>query len=155
MKKWLKYVAAVFLILAELILIGCAMVPDLVIPCWIEPEAAEVADVNIPGLLPWTTLHDAQQVSRGLNYNHLMSQMRFARGLADENLKHDFLSNAHNLYIEQAEQFKEDVFSPTGPIGILLSGGALGGLMLFVDKPGTRKRLEQAKEEGKKEANGG
>lgn len=156
MKKWLKYIGVALLVIGELALIGCAMAPDLVIPCWIEPEAAEYADVNIPGLLPYTTLHDARQVARGMNFKHLTSQTAILRDLDDENLRYNYLNNAHSLYMRQSEQLKENVFSPTGPIGILLSGGILGTMgIVLVDRPGTRQKLAEAKEQGKKEANGG
>lgn len=155
MKKLLKYLSIFFLVAIELILIGCAMVPDLIVPCWVEPEAIKYADYNSPGILPYTTIYDARQVLKAVSFAHLLKQRELVRDLEDDKLTHDYLFEAQSLHVARSEEWSKAVFDPAGPIGLLLSGGLMGSLMLFTDKPGTRKRLDAAKAEGVKEANGG
>ena len=155
MKKLLKYIAIMFLVIVEIILVGCATIPDLLIPCWVEPQAIEYADYNNKGLLPYTSIYDARQILKAVSYTHLLNQRELVRDLEDDKLSHDYLYEAQSLHVARSEEWKAAIFDPAGPIGILLSGGVMGSLMLFTDKPGTRKRLDAAKEQGKKETNGG
>ena len=155
MKKALKYIAIFLLVIAELILIGCATVTELIMPSFIDPDAMVYADYNTPKLLPYTSIYDARQVLKAVSFAHLLNQRELVRGLEDDKLKHDYLYEAQSVHIARAEEWSKAIFDPAGPLGIILSGGAMGGLMLFTDKPGTRKRLDAAKAEGVKEANGG
>ena len=153
-KEIVKYGVMAVLIVAELVLIGCAMAPDVVTPCWIDKEAAEFAGVNIPGLLPYTSLLDAEKVARGMDFVHIINQLTLGRLLEDENLKYSYLKNAHTLHLQKSRETKEAIFSPTGAIGILLSGGIFGTLgALFIPRLAEKKKVEEAKENGRKEAN--
>lgn len=121
-------------------------------PCWVDQEAIDFADGNdIPQILPWTTTHYAKILGRKIEFIHLMNKLAILNDLDEEELRHGYIADAHKLHVQQSEQWIEKAFSPTGPLGILLSG-AIGSLMLFVDKPGTQRRLDEAKEAGKNEA---
>jgi hypothetical protein len=155
MKKLLKYTAKGFLVLIMLLLIGCATFSELIMPCWVDPAAIEYADFNSPQLLPYTTLYDARQVLKAVSFAHLLNQRELVRDIEDDKLSHDYLYEAQSVHIARSEEWEKSLFDPGGPLGIILGGGVMGSLMLFTDKPGTRKRIDKAKEEGKKEANGG
>jgi len=143
MKKLLKTLLVILLVIIEVGLIGCAMVPDLVTPCWIDPAAAKYADVNLPGILPYTTLHDARQVKRNLDFNHLLNQIVYVRLIEDDRMTYDYINAAHTSYIKRAEEFQAAVLSPTGPIGILLSGAAFGTMgALYIKRPGDKSKKE-------------
>jgi hypothetical protein len=155
MKKILKYVGVTFLVLVELALIGCATVSELIMPAYVEPAAIAYSDYNSPKLLPYTSIYDARQVLKAVSFAHLLNQRELVRDIEDDKLKHDYLFEAQSLHVARAEEWSAAVFDPAGPIGILLSGGVMGSLMLFTDKPGTRKRLDKAKAEGIEEGKNG
>ncbi len=155
MKKWLKYISIGFLVCVELALIGCATVSEIIMPCWVDPAAKSYSDYNSPQLLPYTSIYDARQVLKAVSFAHLLNQRELVRDIEDDKLQHDYLYEAQSLHVARADEWSKAIFDPAGPIGLILSGGVMGSLMLFTDKPGTRKRLDAAKAEGKKEVNGG
>jgi len=116
------------------IFIGCSMVQDAVIPTYIAPEAADYAEVNVPaGPLPFTTLWDAKRVDKRLDFAHELNQIQLARLQEDDLMTYNYLRNNHTLHLQQGQQLKQTIFSPTGPIGLLISGfgfGTIGALTI-------------------------
>lgn len=155
MKKIVKYIGISAIVILELALIGCSLVPDMITPAWIEPAAIAYADANVPGFLPYTTLHDAKQVSLKMDYVHLIRQITIERDLHDEKLTYDFLANQHSLYLAEAESLKSALFDPGGPLGLILSAAGVGTLALYTTKPGHKKELEKARHEGFEEGKNG
>lgn len=106
-------VAAIGLFLVGLF--GCSAFQDAITPCHIDPDCAAYADANVPMLLPWTTVTDAKYVNKKMEYVHSIGQ-----------LEYNYLKENMTSYLADAAQFQAAVFSPSGPVGLLLP--ALGGL---------------------------
>lgn len=148
MKRIAKYIAVLFVILLEVVLVSCSVAPDLIMPCWIDEKAISYAGYNTPGLLPYTTIYDARQVLKAVSLAHLLNQRELVRDIEDDKLSHDYLFEAQSLHVARSEEWKEAVFDPAGPIGLMLTAAGVGTLGLFIPKPGTRKRLDNARAEG-------
>lgn len=128
MKKVMKTLALILIVVIELAWFGCATVQDVVTPAWIDPVAAEYADVNIPSVMPYTSLYDAKAVLRGMNFKHTMNQLMAARAMEDDDLLFKHIKDEHILHIKEGQEFQQEVFSPTGPIGIALASLGFGTL---------------------------
>lgn len=116
-------------------LIGCAAFEKSVVPCWIPEECKEYADANVPIIMPWTTINDAEYVEAKMDLEHYKKEADFT-----------FMKEDIQGHIERANQFRHIVFDPTGPLGILLAsipGFAAGSYL--VSKPGDRKEIEKLK----------
>ena len=152
MKKVLKVFGVSAILFIQILLLCMSCATDYVTPCWIDAEAVEYGEANdIPQVLPYTTLHYAKQVGRRISFQHLKKQVEGSRHLEDDKLRHSYIANAHTLHVQESQAWAEKAFSPTGPLGMVMSM-SVGSLMLFMPPPGTKKKLEAAKEAGKKEA---
>ncbi len=124
-----------------LVMFGCSAMMDAVTPCYIEPEAAEYADANSTGFLPFTTLFDAYRIDNKMDYIHERKQLDYARLAEDDTLKYGHLKNTHTVNIQGGLDFQQTAFTPEGPIGLLLptlAGGTLGALL--IKRPGDTKK---------------
>ncbi len=145
MSKKIKATMVIMSSLTLIILLGCAAVMDLATPCFIEPDAAVYADENITSFLPFTTLWDAEKVDKKMDYAHQIKQLDYARLMEDDVLKYGFLKNAGTVNMQSAAEFQKVMFTPEGPIGLLipmLSGGTLGALL--IKRPGDKKADEKS-----------
>lgn len=143
MTKIQKFLVTVSILLLVTIL-GCAAFQDAIVPCYIDPVAIEYANANVPEFLPWTTLWDARKVDEKLDFMHELNQIACARLMEDDNMNWAFLKNTHAVHIQNAEQLKGTVFSPEGPLGLLLP--ALSGLGIgafLIPDPKQRNKIKE------------
>lgn len=106
MSKMMKNLLAVICILGLAMMFGCVAIPDVVTPCYLPPGVNTFAH---PQILPWDSLFDAKFV---------LAQLEFQKGLLQGS-------------IQSSERFKQEVFSPSGPIGMLLPTSLTGILALM------------------------
>lgn len=119
--------------LCLVVILGCAAVQDIIVPTYVEPAAIEYANADVPLLLPYTTLADAKYVNAKMDFIHSIGQ-----------LKYSYLKNNLTFNIAMSEQIKQAVFTPEGPVGLLLPtllGGALGATL--ISKPGDKKKITE------------
>jgi hypothetical protein len=105
---------------------------DGLTPAFIDPSAIEYS--NAPPKIFWfyTSLWDARRIRREMGYRHLTEQKRILREAEDDKLRHQHLDEAAQVYIASAEEFRDNMISTTGPVGLLgaaLPGLGLGGLL--------------------------
>jgi len=118
------------------VILGCASFMDAITPCYIPPKAAEYADANVPIMLPYTTVFDARIVDKKMDYMHFINSMT-------EDAKYEYLKGMTAFHIQASEEFQQAVFSPEGPLGLLLPtlfGGTLGALL--IKRPGDKSKKE-------------
>lgn len=132
-------------ILGLTIILGCSSFQDVFTPCYIPPASLDYADAEPTTFLPFTTLFDARRVDFRMDFVHTLNQ-------TTDRLKYEFLKGLGTFHMGAAEQFQAVIFSPTGPIGLLmpaLMGGTLGALL--ISKPDDKKKIvELEKKNGNK-----
>lgn len=112
-------------------LMGCAAFEKSVMPCWIPDECIGYADANVPIIMPWTTINDAEYVKAKMDLVHYKTEADFT-----------FMKEGLQGHIERANQFRHIAFDSTGPLGILLAsipGFAAGSYL--ISKPGDKRRI--------------
>ena len=125
-----------FCLLLSVAFMGCAAFQESVIPTYIPPDCITYADVNVPILMPYTTMIDSKYVDAGMDLRHDIGDLKF-----------QFLKDQRLLHFNNADQMRQAVFSPDGPIGLLLpmmTGLGIGWLGL--SKPSDKKKLNGNKE---------
>ena len=111
---------------------GCSAVQDVIVPTYVDEGAATWADVPTKMLMPYTTLFDAKRVASAIDYK-----------LTIEKIKGGYYKGITNLSILGGEEIKATMFSPDGPIGLLLPtlfGGTLGAML--IKRPGDKSKKE-------------
>lgn len=124
-----------------MVILGCASFQDVITPCWVSPAATKYADANATSILPWTTLFDARRIARKMDFVHSWNQLK-------DRMKYDFLRGITRFHINAAEELQATLFSPTGPIGLLVttSLGATAGTLLL-SKPSDKKKIKALEDE--------
>lgn len=77
-----------------------------------------------------------------MNFQHLSEQVRIARDMEDDQMRYRHLQDAIQINIASAEELRNTLFSPTGPLSILFAaipGMALGGYL--IQRPTDKKRI--------------
>jgi len=141
-KKLLSTLGITLVSVFFVILLGCSAVMDVVTPAYINPKVAEYAEESLTVFTPYTSLWDAKRIDDKLDYMHLVKQASLKKLAEDDNRAYAFYNDSIDISIAGGEEFKGNVFSPTGPIGILLAGipgFTLGWLGL--SKPSDKKKL--------------
>ena len=131
MNKKQKILTA-FMVTALAVMFGCSAVQDLLIPTYVNEEAAEWAGIPTKLLMPYTTLFDAKRLGRAIDFK-----------LTIERIRGGYYKSITNLSILAGEEIKTTLFSPEGPIGLLmplLVGGGLGGML--IKRPGDKSKKE-------------
>lgn len=117
-------------------ILGCSAFMDAVTPCYIPPASLDYINETDPTIfLPWTTLFDAKQIDMKVDFVHIFNQ-------TTDKLNYGFVKGLNTFHIGAAEQLQATLFSPEGPIGLLLPtlmGGTLGALL--ISKPGDKKKI--------------
>ncbi len=109
-------------ILMLTVMLGCASFQDALTPCYIPPETLIAADTKATTIMPFTTLFDARRVDFKLDYTYTLATM-----------KYKYLKGLGEFHMAGAEEFQTMLFSPEGPVGLLLPtifGGTLGALLI-------------------------
>jgi len=136
LQKLFMFISALFL----LIVLGCSAFQDAITPCYIDPDVATYANEPLTEMLPYTTLFDAKRIKAKMDYIYDSSK-----------LKHFYLLGELDYHILGAEETKQMVFSPEGPIGMLAIGLPAFSLgWLGVSKPADRKRIVELENGGNK-----
>lgn len=115
------------------IMFGCSAFQDVITPTYISPEAAAWADTTPKLFMPYTTLFDAKRVGMAIDYK-----------ITIEKFKGGYYKGMTNLSILAGEEIKATVFSPDGPIGLLLPtlfGGTLGAML--ISTPNDKKKIKE------------
>ena len=130
-----------------IILVGCSLVQDAVTPCWYSQEAKKyVEDANALGLPAhkplfgfYTSVFDAEMLDKQVEFVHIYKQI-------NEDIRYSFVKSINQFHIAASRELQAKLFSPTGPIGILL-GTALGGTAcsFLVPRPVDSKKLKEDK----------
>ncbi|MBA7655561.1 hypothetical protein ES703_63467 [subsurface metagenome] len=120
-----------------IVLLGCASLQDVVTPCWISQDVLNYADANGTSVLPWTTLFDAKRVAAKMDFAHSLRQM-------SDRMKYTYLKGISQFHIAGAEELKVSLFSPTGPLALIVPTGlaATAGALLF-SKPTDKKKIKE------------
>ena len=129
-------IPALILVLVAMFSAGCFQ--DLMIPTYIGPEAKKYdpeGDANdlsdlgsITSVFPWPTLWDAKQLAKRMQRKNVIEQRDIGRLLVDKASHYAYVAKGHYSNIEDAEKFKQSVFSPTGPVGLLVPTLAAFGI---------------------------
>ncbi|HEC64215.1 MAG TPA: hypothetical protein ENI23_02855 [bacterium] len=120
------------------VMLGCASFQDALTPCYIPPETLEYTDAPATTFFPFTTLFDAKRVDFKLDYTYTLQTM-----------KYKYLKGIGTFHRIGAEELQASLFSPEGPIGLLLPtifGGTLGALLIKrpQDTNGNGKRVKKS-----------
>ena len=153
MKKLIKRVMAFLVVPVGLVLLAASCIQDIVTPCFVDKKLVMEADANdIPMITPYSNLWYGNQVMRRYLFTHTTRQINLARQIEDNNLRRDYLMEIQQSHISRAEEWKTKFFSPSG-FGGMMMAGAIGSLALWIPPPGTAKKIKDAEEKGRKEAN--
>lgn len=115
-------------ILGLTLIMGCSLVQDAITPCYISEEVIKSVGADLPLIngMPYTSLFDARYVKTKMHYQYLL------------------YNNLMTGSIQASEAFQQKLFSPQGPIGLLipaLTAGTLGALL--VSKPDDKKKIAE------------
>lgn len=143
MRKLGKALIMLVCVLGLVIMFGSGCFQDLATPCHIDEKAIEYSEVDATSYLPWTTLWDAQRLRGEILYRHSNLQRVYVRLQEDDNAEVTFLVDALDTSVAGAREFQDQVFNPSGPVGMLLPtlfGGVLGSV--FIKRPGDKSKKE-------------
>lgn len=139
-QKLLTLISAVILVTV----LGCAAWMEGLTPAYVDPAAIEYADAKPTVFLPYTSLWDARRIKRELDFQHLSEQTRIARDLEDDQIRYKHLQDAMQTNIQAAEELRDTLFSPTGPLSILFAAvPALGLGAYLIPRPSDKKRIAE------------
>ena len=131
MNKFQKVITWLCVVVLTVIL-GCSAFQDAITPCYIPPTALDyVGEDDGTSFLPWTTLFDLKRIDMLVDFI-----------FAIKKIEHGYIKGIDAFHIAAGEQLKTLLFSPTGPIGLLLpalTGGVLGTMLL--SKPSDKKKI--------------
>lgn len=136
MNKKQKILTA-FMVVLLAVMFGCSAVQDIFTPTYVDEKAAEWAGVSTKMLMPYTTLFDAKRVGQAIDFK-----------LTIERIKGGYYKSITNLSILAGEEIKATVFSPEGPVGLILPtlfGGTIGTLLgsAYRQRPKDKKKIEE------------
>ncbi len=116
------------------IILGCSVIQDAIVPAYIPPTTLDyVGEDDGTSFFPWTTLFDARRIDMKTDFVFALKK-----------IKHGYIKGINAFHITASEQFKAMIFSPTGPIGLLIpaiTGGVLGTVLL--SKPEDKKKINE------------
>lgn len=122
----------VLMVMGLAVMFGCSAIQDVLTPTFVSKDAAEWAGTTPKLFMPYTTLWDAKRVGMAIDYK-----------LTLEKIKGGFYKGITNMSILAGEEIKATLFSPEGPIGLLLPtlfGGTLGAML--IKRPGDKSKKE-------------
>ena len=126
------------------IVVGCGAMMDGITPAFISPKAIEYSGEQPMVFTPYTSLWDLDRVGRGLEYQHLKTQIEIARDLEDDNLLYNRLSKAMQAHRQSAVELKDSLFSPEGgAMSLLLAGSGFGLGGYLMRRPADKKKIEE------------
>ena len=130
------------LVLFVVALVSTSCIQDAVIPMYINPDVGEYAGENMTSWLPWTTIWDGDRLAAKMKFLHEANLIELERAAEDDTKYYGFLNDALVLDRADAVTIKNAVFSPEGPLGMLLLGLPTFGLgAMLMSKPSDKKRI--------------
>lgn len=142
MKKTLLTLIATVILVTVL---GCSAWLDGITPAFVDPAAIDYANVS-PRALPipgYVSLWDARRIKREMEFMHISEQTRIARDMEDDQMRYRHLNDAMQTNIASAEELRNTLFSPTGPVSMLSAALGLGLGAFLIPR---RKDAERIKE---------
>jgi len=142
-----KHLQRGIVLLSTIILVaflGCSAMMDGVTPCHIDERIGEYTEEPMVSYLPYTSLWDAKRLNRELDRKHEKADTDLVRLIEDNDDFYTFLKDAHAIHMAGAQEFQDNVFNPTGPIGALIlatTGVSIGAF--GISKPGDKKKLTE------------
>ncbi len=128
-------------VLGLVVLVSCSAIQNSITPCYIDADAAAFAHEPLTEMMPWTTVQDALRINSKMDFIYHCDKLEYR-----------YLKDNLESYIADAEQFKQIVFSPNGPLGLLLPAGmGLVAGSYLVSKPDDKKKILEL-ENGKAKA---
>ena len=141
-KKEKLLVGVLILLLVTLVSTSC--IQDAIIPMYIDPEVGVYAGEDMTSWMPWTTIWDGDRLAAKMKFLHDSNLIELDRAKENDIRHYGFLNDALILDRENAVVLKNTVFSPEGPLGMLLLGLPTFGLgALLIRKPGDKKVIEE------------
>ena len=132
------------LVLFLVAVFGCAAVQNAVTPQYINPEVGEYTGESMTSWMPWTTIWDGDRLAAKMTFLHEANLIELTRAAEDDTKYYGFLNDALILDRQDAVALKAAVFSPTGPLGMMLSGLPLLGIgAMCISKPGDKKLIAE------------
>jgi hypothetical protein len=125
-------------------MVGCSALQNVITPAYIDPNAIEYSEVDVPEFLPWTTIWDLDRVERGIEYKHYLEIVRLQREIEDNDFLKNWFKDSLNTSRQDAVELRDNLFSAGGPASILLT--ALPGLgigWLALSKPSDKKHITE------------
>jgi len=142
--RWYQKLLVLMCSIVLVTVLGCSAWMDGLTPAHIDEAAIEYSDSNPHLYLPYTSLWDAKRIQREMMYVHQTEQVRLARKLEDDKLRFAYLRNAMETNISSAEELRDTLFSPTGPLSLLFAAVpslALGAYL--IPRPSDKKRISE------------
>ncbi|MHA1961927.1 MAG: hypothetical protein ACW99U_17095 [Candidatus Thorarchaeota archaeon] len=137
MKRIGKALVMLVCVVGLILMFGCAAFQDLATPCHIDQEAIDYASIEPTSYLPWPTLWDAQRLRKEILYRHDNLQIVYQRLQEDDSRRVTYIIDSLDTSVAGANEFKEKVFDPSGPVGTLLPmlfGGTIGAMFINTGK---------------------
>lgn len=148
--KMLRGIAIGFMMVLFVVMLGCSSIQNGIIPCNIDPANGEYAGEKMTSWMPWTTIWDSDRLAAKMKFLHEANLIELERAAEDDTRYYGFLKDAMILDRGNATEFRDAVFSPKGPGGMLASALLPFGLGAFlITKPGDKKKIKEL-ENGKK-----
>lgn len=130
-----------FLVLLLIVFMGTSCIQDAIIPQEIDQKAFDYTGEKPTRYAPWTTIHDAKRVQRAMEYVHLTKQETAKRLSEDDAVFYDYINGTMTINFENAQQIKQAVFDPAGPLALMFPALAGLGLGRYLKSP-REKELE-------------
>lgn len=128
------------------VVFGCSMVQDAITPCFIEPRAIDYSGEKSTSFVPYTTLLDAERIDSVINYKHIEKQVEYLYASEADVRLVSWIQGRSTLHKAAAQEFKQNFFSPTGPMGLLLAGVPCFGLgAMLISKKSDKDEIARLK----------
>lgn len=138
-KTLLTLIASVILVTV----LGCSAWMEGVVPTYCDPPAIEYSKTKPKVFTPYTSLWDARRIKREMEFMHLSEQTRIARDMEDDQMRYRHLNDAMQTNIASAEELRNTLFSPTGPVSMLSAALGLGLGAFLIPRPSDKKRIKE------------
>ncbi len=142
--NWVQKILATVLAIILVAILGCSAWQDGITPAYIDPAAINYSGENPLVFTPYTSLWDLKRIDRALDLKHYKTQVEISRYVEDDRIKYNYLKDGMQINMISAEELKGTLFSPTGPIGLLMAAAPAFGLgALLISKPSDKKRITE------------
>ena len=124
-----------FLVLFLVVFIGVGCIQNAIVPMEIDQDAIAYTGEPPTMYMPWTTIHDGNRIQRKMEYIHLTKQEAAKRLSEDDSMFYDYINDNMTINFANAQQIKDAVFDPTGPLAMMFPALAGLGLGRYLKSP--------------------